>query len=67
VDPSRLHRAARGDECLGGDLAPEDATPRLVEARAAEDVLFDRFEREEVEEARGSCAHVETVHSGGYA
>lgn len=63
VDAATLDRAPRGDEGLRGDLAAEDAPPRLVEADAPEDVHLDLLEVEQVNEARPVIAHGQTVHS----
>ena len=39
-----------GHECLTGDLATEDSLSFLVRALTSEQVLFDGFEIEQVEE-----------------
>jgi len=67
VDATLIDRPARGDERLRRDLTPENAAPGLVEAHAAEDVLLDSFEFEQVEKLRRLWGHAETVHSGGHA
>ena len=44
------HRLHRGGERLPEDLAAEDGAPAEVLALAAEEVLFDALEREQLDE-----------------
>ena len=62
MDPSAFDCPPGGDERLGGDLSPEDAAAYLVEAHATKDVDLDLLEIEQLEEARPSVSHGQTVH-----
>ncbi len=65
VRPSRVDRAAGRGQRLSRHLPAEDALAVLVRTHPAEDVHFDRFEIEQVDEEVEIEAHA-TILSGHY-
>ncbi len=55
--PVRGHRAAGGDERLGRDLTAEDARDDGGAGLAAEDVLLDLLQVEQIEEVLKCLVH----------
>lgn len=52
-----VHRAARGDQCLAGDLAAEGPLQFFLRAAAAEDVQLDLLQIEQLDEPVDGRSH----------
>src|SRR5690606_18612112 len=61
------HGAPGGDEGLGGDLPAEDALDPLLRAAAAEHVLLDLLQVEQVEHFLQGLVHPVPLHVGARA